>query len=115
MTRAFTSSLNLCRYVVHMMFQHRKQQRLLIGIVLIQGANRDAGTLGDACGGQSLCPVAEQNLNSRLTNRLHRYRRPRLNGRLSWFKCNEGISWHMRTPNLKNPSSNDCSKEEPND
>src|ERR1700722_11697210 len=113
MTCALTSGLNRCHYVGEMIFQHCKQQRLLIGIVLIQCAHRDAGTLGDPCCRQSLCPMAQQNLNSRLRNRLHRDRRPRLHGRLSWLKCNQRISRHMRTPNLKNPSSNDCSKEEP--
>src|ERR1035438_8255092 len=110
-----TSGLNRCHYVSEMIFQHCKQQRLLIGIVLIQGAHRDAGTLGDPCRRQTICPVTEQNLNSRLRNSLYRDRWPRLEGRLSWLECNDGVSWHMRSPNLKNPSSNDCSKEERND
>ena len=59
--------------------------------------------------------LMRQNLNSRLRNRLYRDRWPRLEGRLSWFECNGGVSRHMRTPNPKDPSSNDGSKEERND
>jgi hypothetical protein len=70
-----------------MIIEHRKQQRLLIWIVLGECSDGDAGSLGDARGRQSARSVAERNLNSRLSNRLHRDRRPRLNRRLSWLKC----------------------------
>src|ERR1700722_8717599 len=114
MTCVLTSSLKRCHYISEMIFQHCEQQRLLIGIVLIQCAHRDASTVGDPCRRQSVGPVTEQNLNSRLRNCLYRDRRPRLEGRLSWLECNHGVSRHMRSPNLKNPSSDDCSKEEQN-
>src|ERR1700756_414806 len=90
-----------------MILKHRKQQRLFVWIVLVQGSDGHPGPLRDAGGGQSVCSVAKQNLNSRLTNRPHRDRRPRLNGHFPWLKCSYYVSRHMRTPNLKNPSSND--------
>jgi hypothetical protein len=47
MTCALTNGLNPCDYVIEMTFQHGKQQRPLIGIVLIQRAHLNTGTLGE--------------------------------------------------------------------
>jgi hypothetical protein len=69
-----------------MVLQHAKQERLLIGVVLIQRSYGYPGALRNTRRRQTVRPVAEQNLNSRLENRVHRDGRPRLNRRLSWLK-----------------------------
>jgi hypothetical protein len=65
---------------------------------------RRPGTLRHSRRRQTVGPVAQKNLNSRLGNRLHRDGRSRLNRRLSWFKCTLRVRRHMRIPNLKDYS-----------
>jgi 3-methyladenine DNA glycosylase AlkD len=47
-----------------MILEHRKKQRPLVWIVLVQRSDRDAGTVCDARGRQSIRPVGEQNLKN---------------------------------------------------
>lgn len=94
-----------CNDVVHVAAQRGLQERALIGEVLVKRANRNSGAMGDECGGEFLFADADQNLKRGLQNGVDGGFRTRLNGRLSWLKCDGDGGWQMRTPKLKVSSS----------
>jgi hypothetical protein len=109
--RLHTCGLYCPRNLVHMILEHRKQQSLLVWIILVQGSDGHAGPICHACGRQTVCSVAEQYLNSRLTNCAHCDRCPRLNRHFPWFKCSCDVSCHMRIkPRILHPMILDAQK-----
>ena len=70
-------------HVVEVTPQRRLQQGTLVGEVLVQGADRNAGALGNARRRQSLLAYLEQNLKCRFQHGVDTGGRTRLNGRLS--------------------------------
>jgi hypothetical protein len=57
------SLLDGCGDVFEVTLHHRVEKRLLVRVVLVQRAHRDAGPLRHAGGGQTLRALAQQNLN----------------------------------------------------
>ena len=66
-----------------MRLQHRVEQRLLVGIVLLHRPYRDTGPFGDARRGKTPLADRQQNLNGRFENRRERRGRTRLPRRFS--------------------------------
>jgi hypothetical protein len=68
---------------VEVAFEDGLQERALVGEVLIQGADGDAGSCGDSCGGQAILSDVEQNLKGRFENRFDAGGGTSLNGRFA--------------------------------
>lgn len=60
---------SLCQ-TVQVAFVERVEQGLLVREVLVHGADRDPGALGDPRGRQTMCSLLDQNLNGGFENRI---------------------------------------------
>jgi hypothetical protein len=75
-------------------FDHRRDQRLPVGEILIEAADRNAGTFGDPRGSEPAIADPEQNLNACLEQRRHGRLRTRLNRLFSGLKRVLRLCWH---------------------
>jgi hypothetical protein len=82
------------------------EQGGLVREVLVEGADGDAGAVGDAGGGEAVFADGEQNLNGGLQHGVHAGGGAGLDGRFAGFQEGGRGGWQMRTPNLKLSSSN---------
>jgi hypothetical protein len=60
-------------------FEDGLEQRRLVGVVLVERADADAGTFGDAGRGEPIFADGDQNLKGGFEDRVHRGGRTRLN------------------------------------
>ena len=91
--------------IVEVMAHGGLQEGALVGEVLVEGADRDAGARGDAGGGEALLADVAKNLNGGLEKGVDAGRGACLDGRFAGRERGRGSCGQMRTPNLKLSSS----------
>src|SRR6266850_1205831 len=80
--------------MIQVLLQHRKEQGVLVGEVLIQRADRDSRPLSNTGCGQLIRAYREQNLNGGFGNRVDGDRRPRLDRPFSYFQRGSRFCTH---------------------
>src|SRR5262245_63087444 len=80
--------------MIEVLLEHGKEQRVLVGEVLIQGADRYSRPLGNAGCGQLVGADGEQNLNGGFGNGVDGDRRSRLDRRFSWLQGGSRVRRH---------------------